>query len=129
LITHGRDHAFVVREDLNNPRVLYAGTDAGVFVSLDLGQHWAAFNSGLPTVSVRDLAVHPRDHELIAATHGRSVWIVDISPFSQLETASRMTTASPLAPPVLTEYEEPYHAGLNGYVNGNRPFAQPTPSE
>ena len=52
-----------------NPRVV---------VSLDTGETWMAVGSGLPNVPVHDLAVHPRARELIAGTHGRSVWILNV---------------------------------------------------
>ncbi|MDQ2986395.1 MAG: glycosyl hydrolase [Armatimonadota bacterium] len=65
-----------------NPRVagmLFVGTDLGVFVSLNDGETWAALAGGLPHVPVHDLVVHPREKDLVVATHGRSVWIADIS--------------------------------------------------
>ncbi len=74
----------VIREDTVNPDVLYVGTDRGVYVSLDRGAHWDSLQANLPNVPVHDLAVHPRERELIAATHGRSVWIVDVLPVQEL---------------------------------------------
>ena len=65
-----------------HPRVaglLFIGTDLGVIVSKDNGRTWAAMQSGLPHVPVHDLVVHPRDKDLIVATHGRSVFVADIS--------------------------------------------------
>ncbi len=63
------------------------------YVSTDDGANWQRFMSDLPTVPVFDLKIHPRDHELIAATHGRSIWIVDINPLEQM-------TAENLAAPL-----------------------------
>ncbi len=74
----------VIREDTVNPDVLYVGTDRGVYVSLDRGAHWDSLQGNLPNVPVHDLAVHPRERELIAGTHGRSVWIVDVLPLQEL---------------------------------------------
>ena len=51
---------------------------------VDRGQSWQRFMSGLPTVPVHDLKIHPRDHELIAATHGRGIWIADVLPLEQM---------------------------------------------
>ncbi len=73
----------VVREDPINPNLLYVGTDRGVFVSLDRGAKWQAFGNNLPNVPVHDLIVHPRDRELVAGTHGRSVWIADVLPLQE----------------------------------------------
>ncbi|MBI2834588.1 MAG: hypothetical protein HYX76_09220 [Acidobacteria bacterium] len=66
----------VVREDLTSPDLLFAGTEFALFVSLDRGGHWTTFG-GLPTVAVDDIAIHPRDRDLVVATHGRSLYIVD----------------------------------------------------
>lgn len=66
-----------IREDPTNENLLFAGTEFGAFVSLDRGGHWHKLNSGLPTVAVDDLAIHPRDHALVAATHGRSFYVLD----------------------------------------------------
>jgi len=74
----------VAREDPVNEKVLYAGTDLGVYVSLDRGVSWHALQAGLPDVPVHDLVVHPRERELVAGTHGRSVWIVDVLPIQEL---------------------------------------------
>ncbi len=77
----------MVREDPYNADLLFVGTDVGAYMSLDRGASWHRFMTGLPTVPVHDLKIHPRDRELIAATHGRSIWIVDISPLEQLTDA------------------------------------------
>ena len=70
-------YAHVVKEDLVNPALLFVGTESGLFVSIDGGRQWAQFTSGLPDVAVRDLAIHPREHDLIVATHGRGLYILD----------------------------------------------------
>lgn len=66
----------VVREDPRNPRLLYAGTEFALLASLDGGGRWTKLG-GLPTVAVDDIVVHPREHDLIAATHGRSLYVLD----------------------------------------------------
>jgi photosystem II stability/assembly factor-like uncharacterized protein len=79
-------YAHVVKEDTVNKDLLFLGTEFGLFVSLDGGRQWARFRGGdLPRVAVRDIAVHPRDNDLVLATHGRGVWIVDdITPLRAL---------------------------------------------
>ncbi len=67
----------VVREDPVNINLLFAGTEFGLFVSFDRGANWHRMKNGLPTVPVFDLQIHPREHDLILATHGRSFWILD----------------------------------------------------
>ncbi len=82
-----KGYAHVVKEDLVNHQVLYLGTESGLFVSVDGGKQWGQFKGNLPNVAVRDLAIHPREHDLIIATHGRGVYILDdISAFRQLTT-------------------------------------------
>ena len=87
LPTGGPDFAHVIREDVVNPNLLFVGTDVGLYASLDRGGSWQRFMENLPTVPVHDLEIHPRDGELIAATHGRSIWITDIRPLQQLTPA------------------------------------------
>jgi photosystem II stability/assembly factor-like uncharacterized protein len=82
----------VIREDTVNPDLLYVGTDRGVYASLDRGRSWQALDAGLPNVPVHDLFVHPRDRELIAGTHGRSAWIVDVLPVQELDAEVRSST-------------------------------------
>ena len=67
----------VIREDPANANLLFAGTEFGLFVTFDRGANWRKMKNGLPTVPVFDLQIHPRDHDLILATHGRSIWIMD----------------------------------------------------
>ena len=75
----------VVREDPKNRNLLYVGTEFGLYVSLDGGKKWKRFMNNLPTARVDDILVHPRDNDLIVATHARSIWIADdITPLQQL---------------------------------------------
>ncbi len=68
----------VIREDPRNSNLLYAGTELGLFASYTAGKEWIALNlKNLPNVSVHDILVHPRDNDLILATHGRSILIFD----------------------------------------------------
>jgi len=87
----GPDFVHVIKEDTKNRDLLFVGTSVGVYASLDRGATWTKFMTGLPTVPVYDLKVHPRDNELIAATHGRAFWVVDITPLQQM---TRSTVAS-----------------------------------
>jgi hypothetical protein len=74
----------VIREDPLMENILYVGTDRGVYVSTDRGESWSALQGDLPNVPVHDLVVHPRERELVAGTHGRSIWIVDLLPLQEL---------------------------------------------
>jgi photosystem II stability/assembly factor-like uncharacterized protein len=81
-----RGYAHVIKDDLVQPNLLFLGTEFGLYVSIDGGKAWAQFKgSRFPAVAVRDLAIHPRDHDLVLATHGRGIWIVDdITPWRAL---------------------------------------------
>jgi hypothetical protein len=68
--------AIVVREDPVNRDLLYAGTEFGLFVSLDAGGNWLKFG-GLPPVRIDDLKIHPREGDLVIGTHGRSLYVLD----------------------------------------------------
>lgn len=111
LPTGGPDFVHVVRQDLVNRNLLFVGTDVGAYVSTNLGQSWQRFMTGLPTVPVHDLKIHPRERELIAATHGRSFWIVDIAPLQQLTETVAAADAHVFAPRVAQQWGEPPYEG------------------
>ena len=74
----------VVREHPRNPDFLVAGAENGVFASVDRGSTWARLGSGMPAVPVDDIEIHPRENDVVAGTHGRSIWILDdITPLSE----------------------------------------------
>src|SRR5690606_28431583 len=106
LPTNGPGYVHVIREDPVNPNLLYVGTDLGVWVSLNRGGSWTRFMAGLPTVPVHDLKVHPRDKELIAGTHGRSVWIVDIAPLQQLTADAQQRSIQLFEPSMALQYNQ-----------------------
>ena len=74
----------VIREDSQNSDLLYVGTETGVYFSLDQGEHWVELTAGMPTLPAHDLFVHGRDRELIVGTHGRGMFIMDISVLQQM---------------------------------------------
>ncbi len=99
-----RGFAHVIREDLVNKQLLFAGTEHGLFVSFDAGQSWAQFKAELPSTPVRDLQIHPRSSDLIVATHGRGIFIIDdITPLRSLnkETLENELTFLPTRPSVI----------------------------
>ena len=84
-----RGYAHVLKEDTVDANLLFLGTEFGLFISIDGGQQWAQYKGGnFPAVAVRDLVVHPRTSDLVLATHGRGIWIIDdISPLRALTPA------------------------------------------
>ena len=106
----------VIREDDKNPNLLFVGTDFGVHGSLDGGKSWHRMRNGMTTNPVHDLAIHPRDQELIVGTHGRGLFIADISGLQPL-TTDVLSSEAHLAPivPVVPQVAglRPYLASLN----------------
>jgi hypothetical protein len=79
-----------LRESPFSENVLLVGTEFAVYASANRGDRWNKLNSNLPTVAVFDFAFHPNNGEVVAATHGRSLWIADITPLHQIA-ASHVT--------------------------------------
>ncbi|HEV2946449.1 MAG TPA: hypothetical protein VGX70_03670 [Gemmataceae bacterium] len=118
-----RGYAHVIKEDLVNRDLLFLGTEFGLWVSLDGGRQWAQYKGGeLPSVPVMDLAIHPRDHDLVIGTHGRGIWIVDdITPLRALtpDTLSQDVVFIETKPSVQRI------SGPGGWVNGDAVFVGP----
>ena len=95
----GPDFVHVIREDPVNPDLLYLGTDVGLYITMNRGGTWQKFMNGLPTTPIHDLKIHPRDRELIAGTHGRSIWVVDVAPLQQFRAQLASATAPVLLQP------------------------------
>jgi photosystem II stability/assembly factor-like uncharacterized protein len=77
----------VVREDPKNRNLLYLGAEMGAWASWDRGAHWYSLRGDLPVVQVRDIQIHPRENDLLLATHGRGLFILDdITALQQVET-------------------------------------------
>ena len=106
----------VIREDRRNPNLLFIGTDFGVYASLDGGKAWHRMKNGITTNPVHDLHIHPRDQELLVGTHGRGIFIADISGLQAL-TPTVLSADAHLAPIVPTvqfaQTMRPVAASLN----------------
>ena len=106
----------VIREDHRNPNLLFVGTDGGVHGSLDGGKSWHPMKNGITTQPVHDMAIHPREQELIAGTHGRGIYIADIAGLQPLTPEVLQSDAhlAPIVPAVQYEGElRPVTAFLN----------------
>ena len=105
--------------------LLFVGTELGLWVSLDGGTQWAQYKGGeMPNVAVRDLAIHPRDHALVIATHGRGIWIVDdITPLRSL-TAEMMAKDAAFVP---SDAVVQRIFAFGGWGNGDAVFEGPNP--
>jgi photosystem II stability/assembly factor-like uncharacterized protein len=74
----------VIREDHKNPNLLFVGTEFAVYLSLDGGKNWIRMKANMPTQPVQDLVIHPRENDLVVATHGRGIFIADITQLQEL---------------------------------------------
>ncbi|HKO97156.1 MAG TPA: hypothetical protein VJU86_09195 [Pyrinomonadaceae bacterium] len=116
----------VVREDPKNPSLIYAGTEIGLFASYSGGKEWIPLNlKNLPNVSIHDIMVHPRENDLILATHGRSIWIYDDATPLQTMTPAIVNSNVHLFPvrPGLR-----YATRFTRYGIGDKAFAGPNPA-
>jgi photosystem II stability/assembly factor-like uncharacterized protein len=120
----GPDYVHVIRQDPVNKDLLFLGTDVGAYVSMNMGQSWQRFMTGLPTVPVHDLRIHPRDHELIAATHGRGIWIADISALQQINAQIVAEDAHLFSSPTAFEYGD---SPVEGQSQGHLAFQASSP--
>tara|TARA_B110000967_G_scaffold187640_1_gene209732 strand:- start:1621 stop:4830 length:3210 start_codon:yes stop_codon:yes gene_type:complete len=69
--------ALSIVEDVEEPNLLFLGTDDGLYMSIDKGNKWTKWTEGFPTVPVKDLIIHPREHDLVIGTFGRAAWVLD----------------------------------------------------
>lgn len=84
----------VLVEHFRNPKLLFVGTESGVHVSNNSGEHWVPLDNNLPTVPVFDMLVHPRENDLVIGTHGRGIWVLDdIAVLEELTEATLATDA------------------------------------
>jgi hypothetical protein len=82
-------------EDTKNRDVLYAGTETGLFISLDRAKTWRRLRANLPTVRIDEMVIHPRDNSLVVGTHGRSIWILDhLEPIQEYAAAQAASAAT-----------------------------------
>jgi photosystem II stability/assembly factor-like uncharacterized protein len=122
-----RGYVHVIKQDPVKPNLLYAGTEFGLWISIDDGGHWAQFKGGrFPAVAVRDIAFQNRDAALVLATHGRGIWIVDdITPLRALDATVLDSEASFLpSQPVQQRIQ-----GYGGWPGGDAAFVGPNPTD
>jgi photosystem II stability/assembly factor-like uncharacterized protein len=114
----------VIREDRKNPNLLFVGTDLGLYGTLDGGKTWHRMKNGMTTNPVHDLHIHPREQELLVGTHGRGIYIADISGLQAL-TPAALAADAVLAPIVATMQYKPEMRPWAASLNYNGQSRQP----
>jgi photosystem II stability/assembly factor-like uncharacterized protein len=111
----------VIREDPKNKDLLYVGTEFGLYLSMDGGKSWKKFMNDYPTVRTDDILIHPREGDVIVATHGRGIWIADdITPLQQLTASVATQDAYLFEPRPAVVWINDYT--LNQHVAGQKHF-------
>ncbi len=111
-----------LREDVQNRDLLFAGTEFAVYASLNRGQSWTKLNNNLPTVAVHEIAIHPTAGEIVAATHGRSLWILDVSALRQMTADTLKDKPTLYKPKTVTRWQtEPSRGRTNRRFVGQNP--------
>jgi photosystem II stability/assembly factor-like uncharacterized protein len=120
-----RGYAHIVLEDARAPRLLYVGTELGIFASFDAGATWTDLRLGLPPLSVVDMKLHPRDNDLVIATHARGFYVLDdVTPLQQMAT-SRPTAPALFKPLPAVRYTPASDTSVLGnrvWVARNQPY-------
>ena len=116
----------VVKEHPKAVHVLFAGTETGLFVSLDGGAGWTRFTHGFPTVPVDDLVVHPRDQDLIVGTHGRAIYVLDdvsvVAGLTAEVAASELHLFAPRPAMVFQPWKHESYSAQRAFVGPNPPY-------
>lgn len=112
----------VLREDIVNPDVLYLGTEMGAYVSIDRGATWTSMNTNLPTVAVHQFAQHETAGEIVAGTHGRSLWVLDVTTLRQVTKETLSEAVHLYRPNVAVQWRpEPSRGRTRTFVGVNPP--------
>src|ERR1700724_3141834 len=115
-----RGFAHVIKEDSVNPDLLFLGTEFGLWISVDGGQHWAQYKgSNFPSVAVDDIAVQARESDLVLATHGRGMWIIDDISALRALTPDLMSKEAVLIPGKAVQYFDTF----GGWAEADETFA------
>jgi photosystem II stability/assembly factor-like uncharacterized protein len=117
----------VLREDYKSTNILYCGTEFGAFVSINKGGSWAKLGGGLPTVPCHEFAQPTTAEELVVATHGRSVWVLDINAIRQMSTTTLKTPVTLFTPATATRWRLNPN-GRSPYSETDRKFAGENPA-
>jgi photosystem II stability/assembly factor-like uncharacterized protein len=113
-------YALSIIEDPENPSLMFLGTDDGLYVSFNAGDSWQKWTEGFPTVSTKDLAIHPREHDLVIGTFGRSAWVLDdIRPLREIARNPSLMTREIALFPAPDAYQAAYQQPTGSRFGGD----------
>ena len=118
-----KSYTLSIVEDVEEPNLLFLGTDDGLYISIDAGTKWNKWSEGFPTVSVKDLIIHPREHDLVIGTFGRAAWVLDdIRPLRAIAKDQKLLqkTVHLFEPP--TAYQAAYQQPTGSRFGGDAIF-------
>ena len=115
-----QSYTLAIVEDIVEPNLMFLGTDDGLYVSINAGDKWTKWTEGFPTTSVKDLVIHPREHDLVIGTFGRAAWVLDdIRPLREMaRNASVMNSNIKLFDPP-TAYQAAYQQPTGSRFGGD----------
>ena len=125
-----RDGVLAIAEDPVNPQLLFAGTEFGLFFTLDGGSHWTQLKGGMPTIAVRDIVIQKRENDLVIATFGRGFYILDdLTPLRNVNAQRLQQNAAlfPVRDPLMYIEQRPIggrrgHLGATYFAADNPPY-------
>ena len=120
-----QSYTLAIVEDIEEPNLMFLGTDDGLYITLNAGEKWIKWTEGFPTTSVKDLVIHPREHDLVIGTFGRAAWVLDdIRPLREIAKNNSVLTSDIklFDPPVAYQaaYQQPTGSrfGADAIYNG-----------
>lgn len=114
-----KSYTLSIVEDPENANLLFLGTDDGLYVSLNAGDSWTKWTAGFPTVSTKDLVIHPREHDLVIGTFGRAAWVMDdIRPLRAMAKPNGLSKTLELFDPP-TAYQAAYQQATGSRFGGD----------
>ncbi len=119
-----QSYTLSIVEDPIERNLLFLGTDDGLYVSIDAGNNWTKYTNGFPTVPVKDMVIHPREHDLVLGTFGRSFWILDdIRPLRAMAKNNNLTKERVVLFEPPTAYQSAYQQATGSRFGADAMFS------
>lgn len=118
--TDVQSYTLAIVEDLVEPNLMFLGTDDGLYISLNSGDKWTKWTENFPTTSVKDLVIHPREHDLVIGTFGRAAWVLDdIRPLREMAKNKKVVASAITLFDPPTAYQSAYQQPTGSRFGAN----------